>query len=422
MLKIFPTTKKGTWSSSNKTVATVSSSGTVYKESGGNCNITFKAKDGTKYTISLKVYNSKKCYLINDACASLSEGASKTYSFTMPADGKTTLYFYGYYNNYDFKTNVKYTHGNSLITVKDSKGKQVYSTKKNFSYDTAKVEFNLKKGSYKLTLKENGNYEFRYRMSVYFVTTANIKTTKISVNKTSLNLSKGSSYTLKATVAPTYATDALKWTSSNKSVATVSSNGKVTAKALGKTTVTVKSGSKSAACKVTVNKMNASVLKNKTLSLSGYVKNISDYKKGTWSSSNRSIATVNSSGTVTGKSSGSCTITFKAKDGTKYTVALKVNNWVSTKVTKISDVDIYNDCYVEFTNNTNKDITYITLNITQYDNRGYRLASPYEYYFVNDTIKAKKKYTCYFWVNDDTKSVSVRITKVWFSDGTTYAP
>lgn len=414
--------KNGKWSSSNTSVATVNSTGTVTGKSNGVCSIYFKAKDGTKYTIVLNVYNSTKCYLIKNAYGELKKGASKSYSFTMPADGKTTLYFYGFYEDYNDSSDIEYTYGDCIIKVTDSQGKTVYSKEKSISFDSTSLTFSLKKGKYKLTIKENDDFNFSYRMSLYFVTKATIKTTKLSVSKTSLVLSKGSSSTLIATVSPTYSTDELKWTSSNSSVASVSSSGKVTAKALGKATITVRSGSKTASCKVTVNKATVSVLKNKTLSLSAYVKHIANYKTGTWSSSNTSVAYVNSAGTVTGRSSGSSTITFKTKDGARYTFALTVKNLVTAKVVRVYDDDIYNDCYIEFTNNTKKDITYITLNITQYDNRGYRLSSPYDYYYLNETIKAGKKAEYYFWVNDNTKSANVKITKVWFSDGTTYVP
>ncbi len=79
--------------------------------------------------------------------------------------------------------------------------------------------------------------------------------TGVKINKTELELLKGKVYTLKATVAPTNATNKnVKWTSSNPSVATVTSTGKITAKKAGKATITVTTvdGSFKAKCKVTV--------------------------------------------------------------------------------------------------------------------------------------------------------------------------
>ena len=78
--------------------------------------------------------------------------------------------------------------------------------------------------------------------------------TSVSLNKTSLTLDVGKSYTLTKTVSPSNAATSYTWSSSNTSVATVDSNGKVTAKASGTATITVKtSNGKTAICKVTVN-------------------------------------------------------------------------------------------------------------------------------------------------------------------------
>ena len=78
--------------------------------------------------------------------------------------------------------------------------------------------------------------------------------TSVSLNKTSLALEIGKSYTLTKTVSPSNAVTSYTWSSSNTSVATVDKNGKVTAKASGTATITVKtSNGKTANCKVTVN-------------------------------------------------------------------------------------------------------------------------------------------------------------------------
>ena len=78
--------------------------------------------------------------------------------------------------------------------------------------------------------------------------------TSVSLNKTSLALEIGKSYTLTKTVSPSNAVTSYTWSSSNTSVATVDSNGKVTAKKAGTATITVKtSNGKTANCKVTVN-------------------------------------------------------------------------------------------------------------------------------------------------------------------------
>lgn len=87
------------------------------------------------------------------------------------------------------------------------------------------------------------------------VTVSNISVTGVTLSSTSETLSIGSTKQLNATVSPSNATNkSVTWTSSNTSVATVDTNGLVTAKAVGTTTITVKTvdGSKTATCSITV--------------------------------------------------------------------------------------------------------------------------------------------------------------------------
>ena len=79
--------------------------------------------------------------------------------------------------------------------------------------------------------------------------------TGVSLNKTALNLAVNTSEKLSATVKPDNATDkTVTWKSSDPSVATVSTDGTVTAKKAGKATITVTTadGVKTATCTVTV--------------------------------------------------------------------------------------------------------------------------------------------------------------------------
>lgn len=107
-----------------------------------------------------------------------------------------------------------------------------------------------------------------------------------------------------------------RWTSSNKSVATVTQKGKVSAKKKGTTTVTAKIGKKKYACKVTVespklSKTSITVKNGKTYQL----KMQNTKQKYKWSSKNKSIATVTSKGKVTGKKTGTTYIYAKSASG-----------------------------------------------------------------------------------------------------------
>lgn len=81
----------------------------------------------------------------------------------------------------------------------------------------------------------------------------NVAVKSIKLNKTKVTLAKGKKVTLKATVAPSNATDKnVTFTSSNTKVATVNAKGVVTAKKAGKATITAKAGTKKATCKIVV--------------------------------------------------------------------------------------------------------------------------------------------------------------------------
>lgn len=113
-----------------------------------------------------------------------------------------------------------------------------------------------------------------------------VKATSVKLNKTSVKLQKGKNTTLKATILPKNTTDkTLKWTTSDKKVATVNASGVVTAKTVGKATITVetKDGSKLKA-KCTVNvidlKKKGATFADKTTSLK-YKVTKADAEKGT---------------------------------------------------------------------------------------------------------------------------------------------
>ncbi len=101
---------------------------------------------------------------------------------------------------------------------------------------------------------KDGNIE---RTCTVTVATPATFVTSVTLNKSTLTLTKYDTSILTATVLPTNATNkTLTWTSSNTSVATVDGDGKVTAVGPGTATITAKSNdgsNKSATCAVTVN-------------------------------------------------------------------------------------------------------------------------------------------------------------------------
>lgn len=150
-----------------------------------------------------------------------------------------------------------------------------------------------------------------------------VNPTGVTLNKTTLNLQLDQSEKLTATVKPDNATNKnVTWSSDNTAVATVDSQGNVTAKAIGtaKITVTTDNG-KTATCTVNVFNYTLSEIsltfdltsaEPATLTVSDGTNDISS--SVTWSSTDESVATV-TKGTVTPISSGTATILAAIKNG-----------------------------------------------------------------------------------------------------------
>ena len=106
------------------------------------------------------------------------------------------------------------------------------------------------------TTNDGSNIKATCKVTVKNPPSSTTKVTRITLNKKDASLERGKTVQLKATVTPTNATNkAVTWKSSNTKVATVSSNGKVTAKAAGTAiiTCTAKDGSgKKATCTIKV--------------------------------------------------------------------------------------------------------------------------------------------------------------------------
>ena len=172
-------------------------------------------------------------------------------------------------------------------------------------------------------------YNRSYGRSVRPVYGAFVAVSSIYLNSSSFSLNVGTNYQLSATVYPSNATEkAVRWVTSNSSVATVSDTGMVTAQSVGSATITVyASNGKSASCSVTVTVPVTGVSLNKTAltldvgtseTLTATVSpNNASNKDVTWSSSNSNVASVDAQGKVTAKKTGNATITVTTKDGNK---------------------------------------------------------------------------------------------------------
>lgn len=160
------------------------------------------------------------------------------------------------------------------------------------------------------------------------VTVKPVRVSSVTLDKKTLTLKVGESSTLTATVLPENAANKnVSWSSSNTNVATVS-KGKVTAKAAGTATITVKTddGGKTASCTVTVivpvtgvslDQKSLSLAQGSTATLKATITPSNATNKDvTWSSSDDKVVTV-SNGKVTAKAAGTAIVTVTTKDGGK---------------------------------------------------------------------------------------------------------
>ncbi len=273
------TDKTVTWKSSNTKIATVSSTGKVTGVKAGTANITCTSKaTGLKATCTVTVGYVK----LEKTEVVVEKGKTLTLKATV------------YPSLLSDKT-VTWKSSDTKIATVSTAGKV-----KGVKAGTATITATSKATGLKTTCKVTVGY--------------------VKLDKTEATLLKGKTVTLKATVYPSSLTDkSVTWKSSDKAVATVTSDGKVscvkagtatitcTSKATGlKTTctVTVEDG------KVTLNKTEVRVQKGKTVTLKATVTPTSLKDKSvTWKSSNTKIATVTAEGKVKGIKAGTATIT-----------------------------------------------------------------------------------------------------------------
>ena len=166
-----------------------------------------------------------------------------------------------------------------------------------------------------------------------------ILASSITLNNSTIELDKGSTATLYATIAPSNATiKNIVWTSSNPQIATIDESGKVTALSAGTATITAMAndGSNvSASCKVvvkgvetkiTLSQTEANLPVNDIMTLSYEVIPLTTPVE--WSTSNENVAYIkknaDNSVMVVGMADGVAIITAKALDGSNVSASCVV--------------------------------------------------------------------------------------------------
>ena len=182
------------------------------------------------------------------------------------------------------------------------------------------------------------------------------KAVDFKLSPSTRELALGHSFTPKKVIKPTSANKTATWKSSNTSIATVSSSGKVKAKKIGTCTITctLTKYKQSAKCKVKVRKLHTTVKLNKSniriglnqsYKLKATVKSNAGKLPGvTWKSSNSRVLKVSSSGKITAKGVGVARVTVMTKDAIHAKASCKVR--VIRRVSSIRLNTNYTVCYV----------------------------------------------------------------------------
>ncbi len=314
------------WSSSNEKVATVDQNGLVTAAGKGTVVITAKS--------------------------SFDGNIKATYTITV----KKKVQVQAIYLNYDERTRYVGTSFTLVPTMNPSNATYPEVTWKSSNSKVAKVDKNgkvtaLKAGVAVITCKSEDNPG----VSASCIVNVKIKTTGVKLPTKKLTLYVSQTKTLKAEVLPSNASNkSVSWSSSNKKVATVSKSGKITAKAPGTATITVKTknGGYKATCKITVkkyvklkyfklNKSSVSINDGKIYTLKAtFSPSNASNKDLTWKSSNTAVATVSSKGVVKGVKPGTATISCKSKETGK-----TVKCTVKIKRVKVKRVLFAEDIY-----------------------------------------------------------------------------
>ncbi|MBQ7116743.1 MAG: Ig-like domain-containing protein [Clostridia bacterium] len=318
------------WSSSDPSVASVDANGKVTGRARGEAVITVTTADrsynGKPLSVSCKVSVRVKPTAIkingNEPTIYTTKTTKLSVTFT-PSDT-------------DYKT-VKWTTSNSKVATVSSKG-VVTATGKGTATVTATSTVDSKvKATFKITVKK-----------------------KVQVQAVYLNYDErsryiGQSFTLVPSVNPSKATfPEVTWKSSDKKIAKVDKNGKVTALKKGTVVITctsVDNPKVSAACIVNVKvkttgvklpskKLTIYTTQTKTLKAQVSPSNASS-KSVSWSSSDKSVATVSKSGKITAKKPGTAIITVKTKSGGyKATCKVTVKKYVKLKSFKLNKTSV----------------------------------------------------------------------------------
>ena len=365
VLPVNTTNKTVTWSTSNSSVATVDNNGVVTAKSAGSATITAKTSDGTNLRASCNLTVTQRILAtsisLNNSNAGMIEGENMQLTATVLPSNTTN------------KT-VTWSTSNSSVATVDNNG--VVTAK---SPGTAIIIAATTDGS-------------NLAATCVVTVTQRILATSITLNKKSAMLTAGETLKLFATVQPINATNrAVTWSTGNSSIATVNSNGLVTAISPGTVLITATTADGTylranctltvkepdvMASSITLDQSNTRLTEGETLQLTATVlpENTTN-KSVTWATSNSNVATVSNSGLVTAVAPGIATITATTADGTNLSATCSLTIYpqvvLANSITlNQSNAEVTEGETLQLTANvlpanaTNKTVTWTTSNST----------------------------------------------------------
>ena len=290
---------------SNKNIVTAEKQGALAAGDAGklvqNIRVTAGTKAGTgKITVKLK--SGKSIVLTITVPKVNCTGITAEKSYTV-----TTL------STIDMGVKLNPVYSDNTITYKSANTKIATVTSKG-------VVKGIKVGTTTITITTNNKKKKTVKIVVKQGTTG------LTTAKTAYTVVVGKTVSIGAKKKPTNSADLITYTSANKKIATVTSKGVIKGIKAGKTTITVKSGTKTKKVTVTVKpkttgitttKTSYTVKVKKTVSLGAKVVPATSGEPLTYTSSNAKIATVSKTGVVTGVKKGKVTITIKSGAVTK---------------------------------------------------------------------------------------------------------
>gem|GEM_PF-3463061 len=308
------------WRSSNTSVATVNASGKVTAVSVGNCTITATTTDGTQLSASCQV----------SVTPVLATGISlNTYNATIYPGGELQLTATVTPSNTANKV-VSWKSSNNNVATVNSSGKVTAIVP-----GTATITATTTDGS---NLSANCN-----------ITVMPILATGLTLNLNETNMRQGEHIKLTATVTPSDATDkTVVWSTSNSNIATVATDGTVTAKNIGDATITARTvdGSNlSATCKIhvtqpmatslTMEKDEMDVFIGETRKMVATILPSDALQELSWSSSRPAVATIDATGNLHAVAEGMTVIVATTVDGSNLTATciVTVKPCVATGIT-----------------------------------------------------------------------------------------